>query len=271
MKIRKVIRVVVFAFLAVAISVTGAWLICYHIESTKQSAKFADLAQGTVVKKTAVSMSPSNESESDRKEQEVSEAPSASAPAHDIRALQTKNPDCIGWVSVPGTTIDYPVMQTPSEPEYYLSHNFEKEYSDYGVPFLDAGCEADGGNLILYSHNRFDGSMFTPLIYFPDPNVRAEHPIICLEIGGDLREYSIFAAFSVDALSSKVYRYTTVKNSDTKEAFLQTIQQECPDEIETSAYQSCDFITLSTCDVSRSNGRIVVIGARQTPPLSEKD
>lgn len=55
--------------------------------------------------------------------------------------LYLKNTDMVGWLSIAGTTLNYPVMQTPNEPNYYLKHNFEKEYSDLGTPYADKAAE----------------------------------------------------------------------------------------------------------------------------------
>jgi sortase B len=56
------------------------------------------------------------------------------------RALFEQNSDFVGWISIDGTNINYPVMWTPNNPNYYLKHSFEKEYSDYGVPYIDEDC-----------------------------------------------------------------------------------------------------------------------------------
>ena len=71
------------------------------------------------------------------------------------RAVQEQNSDFVGWLSVPGTNIDYPVMQTPADPTYYLKHDFEKNYTDYGCPFMQTDCDAlaPSDNLIIYGHN----------------------------------------------------------------------------------------------------------------------
>ena len=58
--------------------------------------------------------------------------------SHNLSELYAQNSDLVGWIHVPGTKIDYPVMQTPSDPEFYLHRDFGKEYSDSGTPFLDA-------------------------------------------------------------------------------------------------------------------------------------
>ena len=56
--------------------------------------------------------------------------------------LYLKNTDMVGWLSIAGTTLNYPVMQTPADPNYYLKHDFEKDFTDYGCPFMQADCDA---------------------------------------------------------------------------------------------------------------------------------
>lgn len=55
--------------------------------------------------------------------------------------LYLQNTDMVGWLSIAGTNINYPVMQTPNNPNYYLKHNFEKEYSDLGTPYVQENCD----------------------------------------------------------------------------------------------------------------------------------
>ena len=70
----------------------------------------------------------------------------------------------VGWILIEDTNIDYPVMQTPTDPTYYLKHDFEKNYTDYGCPFMQADCDAlaPSDNLILYGHNMKDGAQILP-------------------------------------------------------------------------------------------------------------
>lgn len=83
---------------------------------------------------------------------------------HDFDALNQLNSDCIGWVRIPDTGIDYPVMHTPDEPEKYLNKNYDGYFSYSGVPFLDARCTTYNTNMIIYGHNMSTGTMFAPPI-----------------------------------------------------------------------------------------------------------
>ena len=103
---------------------------------------------------------------------------------HDISLLKEKNPDCVGWVSIHGTDIDFPVMQNG---EFYLNHDFDGNYTDYGLPFLDGRCSLDtSDNLIIYSHHMNDGSMFSGLLNYADEGYLAAHPEIILETESNL-------------------------------------------------------------------------------------
>lgn len=83
---------------------------------------------------------------------------------HDISLLKEKNPDCVGWVSIPGTGIDFPVMQNS---DFYLKHDFEGSYTDYGLPSLDQRCDPETSDqLIIYGHHMNDGSMFSALLNY---------------------------------------------------------------------------------------------------------
>ncbi|MEE1243438.1 MAG: class B sortase [Frisingicoccus sp.] len=78
--------------------------------------------------------------------------------------LHEINPDFAGWIEIPGTTIDYPVMYVEGDNDTYLHANFKKEWDGGGTPFIDGRCSMDprSTNLIIYGHNMNDKSMFQP-------------------------------------------------------------------------------------------------------------
>lgn len=97
------------------------------------------------------------------------------------------NPDVIGWVTVPGTKIDYPILQAHSNsPEYYLHHDIYGNWSVYGVPYLDAENEEDGllgsANAVVFGHHMNDGSMFAAFAdYSTDKAYAKEHAKILVQ------------------------------------------------------------------------------------------
>ena len=184
-----------------------------------------------------------------------------------FQELYEKNPDLAGWLTVPGTKIDYPVMYSPDEPERYLHANFEVGYSFAGLPFIDAACNVESGNRIIYAHNMLDGSMFRTLLKYQQKDFWQRNPVISFSTLYEEQEYEVVAAFY-----DKVY-----KKTDTNFKFYQfydTSDQKHFDEAmayykkhalyDTGVTAQCGdlFLTLVTCAYQTENGRFVVV-ARQ--------
>ena len=179
-----------------------------------------------------------------------------------------KNPDLAGWLTIPGTRIDYPVMYSPDEPERYLHANFEVSYSFAGLPFIDAACDPESGNRIIYAHNMLDGSMFRTLLKYQQKDFWQRNPVISFSTLYEEQEYEVVAAFY-----DKVY-----KKSDTNFKFYQfydTSDQSRFDEAmayyrehalyDTGVTAQCGdlFLTLVTCAYQTENGRFVVVARKK--------
>lgn len=107
----------------------------------------------------------------------------------DWAALQAINPDIIGWINIPGTTINSPIVQGKDN-EFYLTHNFEGFEDPRGCIFLDTACKPDfsDANSILYGNN-FEGVKFSDLVKFLDPAFLGSHTVA--EIYSPGRTYNI--------------------------------------------------------------------------------
>ena len=93
--------------------------------------------------------------------------------------LMLKNKDCVGWLKVVDMYINYPVMLTKQNQEFYLLRDFNKEYSYMCTPFMDANCNIGiSKNLIIYGHNMKNGKMFAPLRKFKNKECFNKHQII---------------------------------------------------------------------------------------------
>ena len=167
--------------------------------------------------------------------QTESEPAEQSAAERNIQALITENADCIGWLSIDGTNISYPVMHTPSDPQKYLRRSFYGQYSQSGVPFLDGRCSTVGGNLIIYGHNMKNGTMFSDLKKYVDRDFLNTHRTVKFETADGIRYFTV----------------TKVLRTDITDAWYNRIATE----------DGSRCLILSTCYGSDKDGRLLIIAA----------
>lgn len=180
-------------------------------------------------------------------------------------AVYMQNTDFVGWITIDGTNIDYPVMQTVDNPNYYLKHSFEKEYSDYGVPYVQGNCDlATADNVVIYGHHMKDGSMFADLCKYTDEDFYRAHPIIRFDTLTGYGEYEIIAVFKTTATDSgfPYQRFVNAQDSAAFDAYIAECKALSLYEIEATADYGDRLITLSTCEYSRTNGRMVIVAKR---------
>ena len=177
--------------------------------------------------------------------------------------VYAQNSDLVGWVSIPGTRIDYPVMQTKDSPDFYLKHAFDKSYSSYGVPYLAENCDAGiSDNLVLYGHHMSNGSMFSDLCRYESEDFYREHKTIHFDTLDSFGEYEVIAAFKTVAYSGegfKYYHFVQAENAEAFEAYIAECKALALYDTGVSAEYGDKLITLSTCEYSRTNGRMVVV------------
>lgn len=119
----------------------------------------------------------------------------------DIAALrENENEDIYAWLTVPGTVIDYPVLQHPSQLDYYLNHNVDRSSGYPGCIYSQYlnSLEWDDSNTVLYGHNMKNGSMFAGLHFYEDPQFLEENPYVYIFTQGYVRIYHIFGAYEYD-------------------------------------------------------------------------
>ena len=184
-------------------------------------------------------------------------------PDESVESFITENEDCIGWVRIPDTKIDFPVMQTKSNPQYYLRRGFDKQYSYLGTPFMDARCDANyDNNLIVYGHNMKDGKMFADLLKYKVKSYCAEHNIIQLNINGITYNYELYAVCKVKN-DDKWYGYTCQTDKESFNNLISHIKNKSLYLSQNEIQYGYRFLTLSTCEYSQNNGRLIVIAKRK--------
>lgn len=180
--------------------------------------------------------------------------------------LFLQNPDMVGWIKVEGTNINYPVMQTPNEPNFYLKHNFEKEYSDLGTPYVQEDCDiAVSDNLVIYGHHIKGQKMFGALEEYKSQSFYEEHKSVQFDTLTQHNEYEVIAVFKTVAYSSEGYRYydfVNAENEDEFNAYVGKCKELALYDTGVTAEYGDRLITLSTCEYSAQNGRLVVVAKK---------
>ena len=172
------------------------------------------------------------------------------------KMLAEKNDDYAGWITVRGTSIDYPVVQTDNN-EFYLKRDFYKNKNASGVPFIDCECTPESLNTIIYAHNMKDGSMFAPLVRFTDKSYFDAHGSVMY--GG---EYKVFAVFRTSVGSDNEFFYRDFADLTEEDKYYEYVNET----LNRAVCKSDDtpvfgdrLITLSTCAYNSENERVVVL------------
>ncbi len=260
---KKTVLVLITFTLVIAVAGSGFWLVHYFIDSREQKETYETLAEEFVLESTPTpeSTMPAENSSPTENSSEPAESVSLTTapPRHDLAALAAENSDCMGWLTIPDTGIDYPVMHTPDDPEHYLRRDFYGESASGGTPFLDGRnlAEAENQNLILYGHNMMDGSMFKPLMNYLEPNFRDTHKDIFLEIDGRQYHYEVLAVVET-SVKSTLYTFTDLSDPAEESDFRAALLKETELEV---VHQASGYLTLSTCNNGGGSSRVLVIAA----------
>lgn len=271
-------RIVLAIIFALIFCISAFFLLRDYLESRKEKSAFESLqelvSQGTTgepAQTSAPSIHPDGSSTtptSEESSETVPTAPTEPTMLPQYAPLYEQNADFFGWISVDGMNINYPIMYSPYEPQFYLRKAFDKSYSHSGVPFLDAKCAPDGNCLLVYGHHMKDGTMFGHLTDYTEKDFYLNHQTIHLDTLYEQREYQVFAAFYCDVNEEAsdenflFYNYTNLTNDKVYEEYIAKLRlatiYDADFEIETGT----DILMLSTCSYHTSNGRFVVVAKR---------
>lgn len=204
-----------------------------HSELKERQKEKKDFASVAEIAKLPMTEAPA-ESVTDTETETSAEPTEQSATEHNIPALIAVNGDCIGWLSIDGTSISYPVMYTPSETQKYLRRSFYGKYSQSGVPFLDGRCDIRSTNLIIYGHNMKNGTMFSDLKRYVDRDFLNAHRTVKFETADGVQTFIV----------------TEVRKTNTADPWYNRITSE-----------DGRHLILSTCYGSGKDGRLLIIAA----------
>ena len=239
---------------SILLAVSSGFLIKHYIDSEKQSELYDNLIE--TIEKTDT-------------EKDTMTYSQDKSFLSDYQDLYLQNNDMVGWIKIEDTKINYPVMQSKDNPNFYLKHGFDKAYTDYGCPYIQENCDVDipSDNLIIYGHNMKDSSMFSGLMNYTDKSFWESHKTISFDTLTEKCDYEIIAAFKTVVYtdspeSFKYYQFVNADTADEFNAYITKCKELALYDTGVTAEYGDKLITLSTCEYSRNNGRMVVVAKK---------
>ncbi|MBE6835686.1 MAG: class B sortase [Ruminococcaceae bacterium] len=201
----------------------------------------------------------------------------------EYKAAYAANDHLVGWIKVPETTIDFPVVQCENN-SAYLTYDFYRNYNERGSIYLDCRNDiaGDDTSLILYGHNFYDGTMFSPLENYEELDFYKKAPVIEFDTILQKKKWKVFSVFITTATAGEdngylfnyIYPYLQGENYS---AFLSELKKRSLINTTVDANTSDQLLILSTCtkmlDISssrRADGRCVIVARAVRPGESEK-
>lgn len=177
------------------------------------------------------------------------------------------NSDMAGWLQIPDTVIDYPVMWTPRDENYYLKRGFDGSFNQNGCLILDTDSCLDPltTNLIIHGHNMRSGAMFAALLDYKSEEFYRTHKEIILYTEECQRNYEVIAVFRSQVFKktqTDVFKFYKFFQADTQEEFddfYDNIMEMSIYDTGVTAQFGDNFLTLSTCAYHVEQGRFVVV------------
>ncbi len=269
------VRNVLLVFFAAVFLVSAYFLADYFIKSYKQQGQFQELVDMVQQAKPIPIVRPSQSGGSQPEETQPQDAlvavenPSTGETVYvlpEYAQLYELNPDLVGWISIEGTKINYPVMQTPDRTDYYLHRDFYGKESAHGCIYVREQCDVvtPSDNLTIYGHRMRDGSMFKGLLEYMDEDYYESHRYIEFNTLTERHTYEILAVFKTVAISGGFYYHTFVNaGSEAKfDGFVDQCKELALYDTAVTAQYGDKLITLSTCEWSQTDGRLVVVAKR---------
>ncbi len=255
-------RYVLLVLCTAVISISGTYLMTYFMRSEENKQKYEDISEIGFP-----------EIEADHEEENDQQDVKQSEDDFDYQSLIAMNSDCVGWIQIPGTDINYPVVQA-ADNEFYLTHNFNRETAACGAIFMDYRNDVDAKaeHLILYGHQMKDNSMFKQLNGYKEEIFYKEHPNIKLYLHEQKYEYEITAVYVTDvANGGGYYNYL---HWNTRKEQLNYLQQKMAGyqiyDTGKKVMETDELLSLSTCEYSCDNGRLIVQARRKGTQINGK-
>ena len=259
---KKVLFTVVVLVLVAAFGVSAFMVGNYLIDGKKQANRYDELSNIAANAQTG-----KNEEPTDATGETTDPTEPGMLPGY--KEIYEMNNDVVGWLKMEGTEMDYPVMQTPSDPDYYLYRNFDKADSARGSIYAWSAADINtpSDNITLFGHNMADGSMFASLNAYTSKTAWDNNSLIFFDTLNEYHTYKIFAVFKTSANVGQGFSYhkfVDAANEEEFNEFVSTCKQLAFYDTGVTPVYGDKLICLSTCEYTLDNGRLVVAAVRIT-------
>lgn len=174
-----------------------------------------------------------------------------------FKSMKERNSDYVGWINVPGTKINYPVVQGKDN-DFYLTHNFDKQKDIGGGVFVSYNVSSPflGKNTVIHSHHMKNGTMFGTLKKYKDKKFLEQNPYVYITTETGQYKYKIFSVF-VEEANKETYAVDFVDNLEFYK-FANELKSKSAYDTGVAVSQDDKIIMLSTCSYEIENARLVV-------------
>ena len=248
--------IIILLLLIVILAISSFFIIKEFAENKKETDIYDKLQEIVIEENTDI--------DTKNVDTEIEKSEGKSSNKYNLENIAKINSDVVGWIKIENTNIDYPVMQNG---DYYLHRNIYKNYSSHGTPYLAEYCNIQySDNLIIYGHHMNDNSMFAQLDNYKKHSFYENHKYIKFYsyYNGKTIEktYEVAIAFKTVVYSDKGFKYYNYTNfSDVQELndFIENCRKLEFYNTGIDINYGDKLITLSTCEYSQKDGRIVVV------------
>ncbi len=265
---KKVLFTVTVLLLLAAFGISGYMVFNYVVEG-KQQQELNESLSDIVASAQTTTQAPTQEETTQITETTVPTETTEAGILPGYKEIYEMNNDTVGWLKIAGTAVDYPVMQTPDNVDYYLYRDFNKDENRAGSIYAREVCDINdpSDNITIYGHNMANGSMFAALNAYVNKSAWDDNSLIFFDTLTEYHTYKIFAVFKTSANIGEGFSYHKfVDAADEQEFddFVATCKRLSFYDTGITPVYGDKLICLSTCEYTLDNGRLVVAAVRIT-------
>jgi len=252
---RKIICIILTLFLASSAAFAGYQIFREYSERKESADTYNDLENLISFPEVLPEKEPDEIISSESGETE----PVSAGPTVDFTELTTINGDCVAWIYIEGTAVNYPVVQG-TDNSYYLKHLFNGKWNSAGCIFLDSRVSEDisDRHSIIYGHHMKDGTMFSGLTKYKKQSYYEEHPEGLLITPDCTYRIEFFAGY-VSSVEDPSWKIGFESDADF-ELWIKEAQKRSWFTSPLSPAVTDRILTLSTCSYEFDNARFVLVG-----------